>query len=185
MKVFGLILYNKFICPGYTVRVSREAPMVKDFDAAKLKDVDLCQLVVDELRKAIFEWKKATADWAAIPGCGIALLLIYLDCIDNKDFSPKDMRSPRILYFSPYKLRKLADLDCIEEGNERPDSWTYGKLPVSFVFLLTLLYFSFVFLLLMLINFYFVFSFFCSGSLPMILFIIILHPPRPICVLRR
>ena len=163
--------------------------MVKDFDAAKLKNVDLCQLVVDELRKAIFEWKKATTDWAAIPGCGIALLLVYLDCIDHKDFgSKKDKRNPRILYLSPYILRKLADLDCIKKGNERPDSWVYGKLPVSLFFLLTLLpFFLLCVFLLMLIKIYFVLSllYFYSGSLPMILFIIILHPPRPIYVLPR
>jgi hypothetical protein len=41
LEVFGLIFYNKFVCPGYSFRVSREAPMVKDFDVTKLKDVDL------------------------------------------------------------------------------------------------------------------------------------------------
>jgi hypothetical protein len=42
MKVFGLILYNTFICPGYSIRVAREAPMVVDFDPTKLKYMDLC-----------------------------------------------------------------------------------------------------------------------------------------------
>ena len=43
----------KFICPGYSVRVSREASMVQDFSIPELKDVDLCQLVVDELKRAV------------------------------------------------------------------------------------------------------------------------------------
>ena len=144
MKVFGLILYNKFICPGYSVRVSREAQMVKDFDASKLKDIDLCQLLVDELRKAVFAWQGANADWKAIPGCGISLLLMYLDCLDHK-LSPKDMRVPRILHFNPSILRQLADLDCIVEGNEFPETWIYGKLPVSFIFSFTILYTVFSF----------------------------------------
>jgi hypothetical protein len=56
IKVFGLNLYNKFIFPGYGMRITREATMVEDFDFVKLKDVNLCQLVVDELRRAIFAW---------------------------------------------------------------------------------------------------------------------------------
>jgi hypothetical protein len=53
LKVFGLILYNKFICPGYHIRFGREATMVVDFDIAKLNEFDLCQLLVDELSKAV------------------------------------------------------------------------------------------------------------------------------------
>jgi hypothetical protein len=134
LKVFGLIFYNKFVCPGYSVRVSREAPMVKDFDVTKLKDVDLCQLMCDELRKAVFAWQAANSDWRAVPGCGIAILLMYLDCIAHPKLSPIDKRVPRILYFNAVNFRKLADLDCIKPGNETPSSWIYGKLPVSMVF---------------------------------------------------
>ena len=98
MKVFGLILYMKFICPGYFVRVSREAPMFQEMTIAELKDVDLCHLLVDELKRAVINWQKAGADWRAVPGCCIASLLMYLDCIHYRKLSPKDKRTPRILY---------------------------------------------------------------------------------------
>lgn len=130
MKVFGLILYNKFICPGYSTRVAREAPMVENFDIAKLKDADLCQLVVDELKKAVIDWQKSSSEWMAIPGCGIAPLLMYLDCIDHRKLNGMDKRTPRILYFNEENLRKLARLDIIKKGNKKPSTWVYGKLPV-------------------------------------------------------
>jgi hypothetical protein len=131
MMVFGLILYNKFICPGYGMRITREAIMVEDFDFAKWKDVNLCQLVVDELRRAIFAWHAAGVDWRAIPGCCIAPLLMYLDCIDHRLVKDIDKRTPLVLFMDPKLLRKVANLDCITKGDERPDSWVYGKLPVS------------------------------------------------------
>jgi hypothetical protein len=135
LKVFSLIFYNNFVCPGYSVKVLREAPIVKDFDVTKLKDVDLCQLMCDELRIAVFAWQAANSDWRAVPGCGIAILLMYLDYIDHPKLSPIDKRVPRILYFNAVNFRKLADLDYIKPGNETP-SWIYGKLSVSVVFLL-------------------------------------------------
>jgi hypothetical protein len=131
LKVFGLILYNKFICPGYHIRIGREATMVVDFDVAKLKEYDLCQLLVNDLRKAVISWQKATTEWAGIPGCGLAPLLMYLDCIDNRKLNPVDKRTPRTLYMNETNLVALSELDCIGKGNHRPDSWSFGKLPVS------------------------------------------------------
>ncbi|KAM0902651.1 hypothetical protein ACQ4PT_019177 [Festuca glaucescens] len=104
--------------------------MVEDFDILKLKKFNLCQLVVDELRKAVLDWQGAKSDWAAIPGCGIAPLLMYLDCIDHRKLNPRDKRTPRALFMNPSNLLKLSDLDCIQEGDWKPDSWIYGKLPV-------------------------------------------------------
>jgi hypothetical protein len=145
LKVFGLVLYNKFICPGYTTRVSREAAMVEDFDILKLKDFNLCQLVVDELRKAVLDWQASKSDWAAIPGCAIAPLLMYLDCIDHRKLNPRDKRTPRALFMNPSNLLKLSDLDCIKEGDWKPSSWIYGKLPVSTLSSFILVFFLFLF----------------------------------------
>jgi len=139
MKVFGLILYMKFICPGYSVRVTREAPMVYEKSIPELKDVDLCQLLVDELKRAIIAWQKAGAHWRAVPGCGIALLLMHLDNIDHRKLNPIDHRTPRILYLDTLKLRALAKLDCVVKGSEDPRSWIFGSQPVRF-FTLPLLF---------------------------------------------
>ena len=131
MKISGIILYNKFICPGYSVRVEREAAMVENFDIVKLKELDLCKLLYDELKRAVRIWHdSADTEWKAIPGCCIVPLLIHLDCIDDRKLSPKDKRVPRVLYLDPTKLTILADKDCQKKGDKRPDSWLYGKLPV-------------------------------------------------------
>jgi hypothetical protein len=62
LKVFGLVMFNKFFCPGYSQRIKREVTMIEDFDFVKLKDMQLCQLIVDELRLAIQAWQAAGAD---------------------------------------------------------------------------------------------------------------------------
>ena len=135
MKVFGLVFYMKFICLGYSVRVSREAPMVQDFSIPELKDVDLCQLVVDELKRAVTNWQKAGAEWRAITGCCIAPLLIYLDCLDHRNFETTDQRTPRVLYMDPVNLRALIKTDLVKKGTGDPRSWIFGACPVSIVVL--------------------------------------------------
>jgi hypothetical protein len=56
---------------------------------------------------------------------------MYLDCIDNRKFNPVDKRTPRALYMNESNMVALSELDCIGNGNHRPNSWTFGKLPVS------------------------------------------------------
>jgi len=78
MKVFGLIWFNKFICLGYSLRVKRKVTIVEDFDFMKLKDVNLCQLIIDELKIAIEAWQVVGVEWRALEGCCIAVILAYL-----------------------------------------------------------------------------------------------------------
>ena len=136
MKVFALILYMKFICPGCSVRVTREAAMVQEMTIAQLKDVNLCQLLVDELKRAVINWQKSDSEWPAVPGCCIAPLLMYLDCIDDRKLSrPIDKRTPRILYMDENKFRKLSKLDLMERGTEDARTWIFGSKPVSTPFI--------------------------------------------------
>lgn len=134
LKIIGIILYNKFICPGLNIRIGREAPMVENFDITKLKLYDLCQLLIDELRKAVIAWQKSDSVWAGIPGCAVAPLLMYLDCIDDRKLNPKDKRMPRALYMNESNMVALSELDIVTRGNNRPDSWIFGKMPVSLLF---------------------------------------------------
>ena len=142
MKVFGLIFYMKFVCPGSSVRVSREAPMVQDFRLADLHDVDMCQLLLDEFKRAVILWQKPGSEWKAIPGCGIAAVLAYLDCLKDRVHGTKDMRTPRVLYMDPTHLRALADKDCFGDGNSDIRSWKFGQLQVSIIYLSYILYFA-------------------------------------------
>ena len=54
LKVFGLIFYSKFICPGYHPRIKKEATMVVDFDLVKLKDMQLCQIGRASCRERVY-----------------------------------------------------------------------------------------------------------------------------------
>ena len=130
LKVFVLIMYMKFICPGTAVRVSREAAMVKNLDIDKLKDMDLCQLLVDELKRAVMQYRKSKCKWSALPGCIIAPVLIYLDCCFKKDLSDLDKQTPRCHFMDTEILKLIAAADCSEKGGADPNSWIFGKLPV-------------------------------------------------------
>ena len=100
--------------------------------------VQTCALpifLIDELRKAVIAWQKSPQSVSAgIPGCALAPLLMYLDCIDHRKLNPMDKRIPRALYMNESNLVALSELDIVTRGNNRPDSWIFGKLPVSLIF---------------------------------------------------
>lgn len=107
--------------------------MVQDFDLAKLKDVDLCQLLWEELRSGVYAWQSSDAEWKGLSGCCITPLLMYVDCLDHRLLKNVDMRTPRACYMDPKLISKIFKLDLLVRGNETPESWIYGKLPVSYL----------------------------------------------------
>uniref|UniRef100_A0A453JAQ1 Uncharacterized protein n=2 Tax=Aegilops tauschii subsp. strangulata TaxID=200361 RepID=A0A453JAQ1_AEGTS len=129
LKVFFLVVFMKVICPGASARVSREAAMLEDLDFDKMADMDFCQLLVDELQRAVVRYQSGKALWQAITGCAIAPLLIYLDCCDLRKVSELDTRTPRTHFMTVDNLKKIASADLIEKGGPDPQSWLYGKLP--------------------------------------------------------
>ena len=58
LTIFYLTVFNKTFCISNQVRISsREASMVKNLNFAKIKDMDFCQLVVDEIQNAAIKWQ--------------------------------------------------------------------------------------------------------------------------------
>ncbi|KAM0829366.1 hypothetical protein ACQ4PT_066917 [Festuca glaucescens] len=58
LKLFYLILFNKGLCIGTAPHISsKEANMVKGLDYDKIRDMDFCQLVVDELQSSAIKWQ--------------------------------------------------------------------------------------------------------------------------------
>ncbi|KAM0858204.1 hypothetical protein ACQ4PT_047984 [Festuca glaucescens] len=58
LKLFYLILFNKGLCVGIAPRISsKEASMVKGLAYDKIRDMDFCQLVVDELQSSAIKWQ--------------------------------------------------------------------------------------------------------------------------------
>ena len=115
LQVFMLIMCMKVICPGTSVRVSREATWVKNLDLNEAKDMDICQLIVDELKRAAINFQNANAKNKALPGCAVAPLLIYLDCCLKSGLSDMDKRTPHTHYMDTKKTEKTC--------KTRPCSW--------------------------------------------------------------
>uniref|UniRef100_A0A8I7BDF2 Uncharacterized protein n=2 Tax=Hordeum vulgare subsp. vulgare TaxID=112509 RepID=A0A8I7BDF2_HORVV len=129
LKVFFLVVFMKVICPGASARVSREAAMLEDLDFDKMADMDFCQLLVDELQRAVVRCQSGNSLWQGITGCAVAPLLIYLDCCNLRKVSELDTRTPRTHFMTADNLRKIAIADLIQKGGPDPQTWLYGKLP--------------------------------------------------------
>ena len=92
--------------------------------------MDICQLIVDELKRAAISFQKAKSKVKAVPGCVVAPLLIYLDCCLKSNLSDMDKKTPRIHYLDTKKLKLIAKADRVTEGCGGAKSWGYGNLPV-------------------------------------------------------
>ena len=133
LKVFFIIVFMKVVLPGAAPRVSREAAMFEGLVFEDMANMDYCQLMVDELRRAVAKYQNGHTMGKAITGCAIGPVLMYLDCLIRGKTAEPDMRVPRICFMDPAKLSDLVDADLIKKGNADPKTWVFGKLPVSFV----------------------------------------------------
>ena len=133
LKVLFIIVFMKVLLPGAAPRVSREAAMFEDLVIEDMANMDYCQLMVDELRRAVVRYQDGVTMGKAITGCAIGPVLMYLDCLIHGKTPEPDMRVPRICFMAPAKLSDLVDADLIKKGNADPKTWVFGKLPVSFV----------------------------------------------------
>ena len=95
--------------------------------------MDYCQLMVDELRRAIVRYQDGATLGKAITCCAIGHVLMYLDCLMRGKIPEIDMRVPRLCFMDEDKLSDLADAYLIRKGNGDPRMWVFGKLPMSFV----------------------------------------------------
>ena len=58
--------------------------MVRNLVIEEMKDMNICQLLVDELRIALTKYRKAKAKNKAVPVCTMAPLLIYILTVATK-----------------------------------------------------------------------------------------------------
>ena len=96
-----------------------------------MANMDYCQLVVDDLRRAVTRYQQGTSTGKAVTGCGIAPLLMYLDCLIIGKKPVVDLRTPRINCMNQAKMYELATADLVKKGDEDPANWVFGKLHVS------------------------------------------------------
>ena len=99
LKIFYLILLNKGLCVGVGPRITaKEASMVKGLDYGKIKDMDFCQLVVDELQTSATNWQAyKELKYKHMEGLAVAPLIMYLDSLIYKDLAHMGKETPRVL----------------------------------------------------------------------------------------
>ena len=105
----------KVVLPGSTLRVSREAAMFEGLVIEDMANMDYCQLMVDELRRAVVRYQDGVTMGKAITGYAIGPVLMYLDYLIHGKTAEPDMRVPRICFMDPVKLSDLVDADLIKK----------------------------------------------------------------------
>jgi hypothetical protein len=148
LKIFYLILFNKGLCVGIGSRITaKEASMVKGLDYGKMKDMDFCQLVVDELQISATHWQsyKVLAN-KHLEGLAVAPLIMYLDSLIYKDLAHMGKETPRVLVLDEQKLIAISRADRDMGAQKGSEDWAFGKIIVSM--LLKQTFFIFCFLVL-------------------------------------
>ena len=116
LKVFFIIAFTKVVLPGAAPCVSREAAMFEDLVIEDMANMDYCQLMVDELRRAVAKYQNGDTMGKAITGYAIRPVLMYLDCLFHGKTAERDMRVTRICFMDPAKLSDLVDADLIKKA---------------------------------------------------------------------
>ena len=111
--------------------------MYEDLVIEDMANMDYCELMVDELRRVVVRYQDGVTFGKAITCCSIGHVLMYLDCLIRGKILDVDMRVPRICFMDQDKLSDLADADLIRKGNADVRTWVFGKLPVSFISLVS------------------------------------------------
>jgi hypothetical protein len=148
LKIFYLILFNKGLCVGIGSRVTaKEASMVKGLDYGKMKDMDFCQLVVDELQISATHWQSYNVlANKHLEGLAVAPLIMYLDSLIYKDLAHMGKETPRVLVLDEQKLTAISRADRDMGAQKGSEDWAFGKIIVSM--LLKQTFFIFCFLVL-------------------------------------
>ena len=116
LKVFFMIVFMKVVLPGSAPLVSREAAMFEGLVFEDMANMDYCQLMVDELRRAVAKYQNGDTLGKAITGCAIGPVLMYLDCLIRGKTAEPDMRVTHICFMDPVKLSDLVDADLIKKA---------------------------------------------------------------------
>jgi len=135
VKVFFAILYNKLICPGSALRVGREAAMLVNMNYKKMSNMDFCQLVVDEVRRAAIKYQDRSIPQAGPEGDGLVPTVMYVDSCYSSRYSVMHIKTPRANYLFEKPHVQIYRLDRLRNGGPDLSKYKFGKLPVSFPFL--------------------------------------------------
>jgi hypothetical protein len=145
LKIFYLILFNKGLCVGVGSRITaKEASMVKGLDYGKIKYMDFCQLVVDELQISASHWQKhKVLQNKHMEGLAVAPLIMYLDSLIYKDLAHMGKETPRVLVLDEQKLTAISRADRNIGAQKGSEDWVFGNIIVSMLLKQTFFIFCF------------------------------------------
>jgi hypothetical protein len=106
-------LLNKGLCVGVGPRIiAKEASMVKGLDYGKIRDMDFCQLVVDELQSSATNWQAyKELKYKHMEGLAVAPQIMYLDSLIYKELAHMGKETPRVLALDDKKLIAISKAD--------------------------------------------------------------------------
>ncbi|KAM0908765.1 hypothetical protein ACQ4PT_015247 [Festuca glaucescens] len=130
LKIFYLILLNKGLCVGVGPRITaKEASMVKGLDYGRIKDMDFCQLVVDELQTSATNWQAyKKLKYKHMEGLAVAPLIMYLDSLIYKDLAHMGKETPRVLVLDDKNLTAISKADRNMGAQKGKEDWAFGKI---------------------------------------------------------
>ncbi|KAM0917518.1 hypothetical protein ACQ4PT_009441 [Festuca glaucescens] len=118
------------LCVGIAPRISaKEASMVKGLDYGKIRDMDFCQLVVDELQSSATNWQgHELLKYKYMEGLAVAPLIMYLDSLIYKDLAHMGKETPRVLFLDEKKLTAISKADRNIGAQKGKEDWVFGKI---------------------------------------------------------
>ncbi|KAM0864092.1 hypothetical protein ACQ4PT_044148 [Festuca glaucescens] len=121
MKLIILVFFMKTTCATSNARIGSEAGLVMNMDFKKLKDMNLCGLVLNELKQALTKFRAKEGKKNVAEGPAVLPLLYYLDTRAHKSVDSTTI-IPRVSQLDASKLKKIS----IDDWNDITNK--FGKL---------------------------------------------------------
>ena len=114
MRCIYLVFCMKLICPTQHSRISREAGVVQFLDYEKSANMDICQLVVDEIKRAAIKFHSDGSNKNVAEACAVLPLVMYLDSLKcSHSLLTKD--TPRANFLDERRLKLVMEADVIKK----------------------------------------------------------------------
>lgn len=126
MKCIFLVIFMRLVCPTQHARVSTEAGMVHHFDYKNARNMDICRVVVDELKRAVSKFHQSEKNQTTAEACAVLPLILYLDSV-RCPASNLTNQTPRLNHLTTKTLRSIMRADTQAEKDSYGNP-TFGKL---------------------------------------------------------
>ena len=126
MKCIFLKKIMKLVCPTQHARVSTEAGMVHHFNYENAINMDICRVVVDELKRAVSKFHKSKRNQNTAEGCVVLPLILYLDSV-RCAISNLSNKTPRLEHLTTKTLNSIMRVDTQDEKDSNGNP-TFGKI---------------------------------------------------------